>query len=267
MKKFIFILITILNILAQKIYSQTTGTLTLTYTPRSHGSGNYALATWIGFNTFNMRTINRFCDASTSNYLPTWANLAGCNIVGAGFDAMGSNCRINGATIGGTLNGYSTRTVTWDGIDNEGVNFNDSNTGISIQQTWGLGSTNTATRIFFFTKGPNVDDQTTGIPNDLNFTNISLIWQPTLSTSNFLALQAKVFPNPSNSGFFNIELKDSISKIAVSSILGKTVFSENTNLLSGDTKILDLSALSNGVYIVTLSNENAASNYKLVLSK
>jgi hypothetical protein len=252
-----------------KSTAQTQGTLTFSFTPTAHTPANHALAVWIGIGSaFGFtRTMNRYCDATTYNYLPTWAGLAQCGFQGTTLDATSLPCRIGGATIGGSLSSYTPINITWDGLNNYGNLDQDDNLNVAIEETWGIGSTKTAVRYFHFVKGPAVDDQTTGIANDANFTGISLIWQPNLATATFANAAATIYPNPSRNGVFNMDLQDTVSAIKVYNTLGALVYNETLLLEKNTSTKLDLYNFSNGIYIVNLSNEKGASNYKLVVEK
>ena len=271
MKKIILLLYTIalLLIFSTKAIAQTTGTLTFTYTPIAQGTGNYALAIWIdsGAPVGFTRTLVRFCDTNTPNYLQSWASIAWCVATNTNYDATSSVCRVNGAITGSSLSGYATRTVVWDGVRDIDFLANDGTYRVAVEETWGPGIFQKALRYFTFTKGPNVDDQTTGIPNDANYKDISLIWQPTLTTESFAAATATVFPNPSNTGVFNLAVKDSVTAVKVYSILGEILSNETVSLSNGDTKTLDLSSYNNGLYIVSVTNNKGTANYKVVLDK
>ncbi len=247
--------------------AQTQGTLTFSFTPTAHTPANHALAIWIGNAGGSTRTLYRYCDATTYNYLPTWAGAAFCGFQGTTLDAMSSPCRIGGATVGGLLTTYSPMNINWDGLNNFGNLANDNNIGITIEETWGTGSAKTAVRTFYFVKGPAVDDQTTGIANDANFTGISLLWLPNLATATFANAAATIYPNPSRNGVFNMDLQDTVSAIKVYNTLGALVYNETLLLEKNTSTKLDLSNFSNGIYIVNLSNEKGASNYKLVVEK
>jgi len=261
---------------AVKAFAQTAGTLTFTYTPLEHSSGNfnadkrYVLAIWISTNggTF-IRTINRYCDAAYYDKLPNWSTYAGCGYSGTPLvaDATSSICQTTGAIVGGVLTSYAPRTIVWDGTSTSGSLRQDMVYNVRIEETWGPSVSARVVSTFSFVKGPNVDDQTTGIPNDANFKDISLIWQPTLSTANFAAATATVFPNPSNTGVFNLAVKDSVTAVKVYSILGAILSNETVSLSNGDTKTLDLSSYNNGLYIVSVTNNKGTANYKVVLDK
>ena len=135
---------------------------------------------------------------------------------------------------------------------------------VAVLITWGHGAS-TAIRYFPFVKGPSLDSQTPA--NDTNFTNISL-------NSSFLGItdfsskpNVAIYPNPTN-GTFNMDLKNDVDNIKVINILGKIVYNEKiTKGAAGTTKKIDLSNLVNGLYIVSVTNENGTSNYKVVLNK
>ena len=248
--------------------AQTQGTLNFSFTPTSHGTANHALAIWVvtAGGAF-IKTTNRYCDAATYNYLPTWASSASCGFQGTTLDATSFPCSTVGATLGGSLNNYTLVNITWDGLNNYGNLPQDSHCNVIIEETWGIGSTKTAVRYFPFVKGPAVDDQTTGIANDANFTGISLIWQPNLATATFASAAATIYPNPSRNGVFNMDLQDTVSAIKVYNTLGALIYNETLLLEKNTSTKLDLSNFSNGIYIVNLSNEKGSSNYKLVVEK
>ncbi len=251
-----------------KSTAQTQGTLTFSFTPTAHTPANHALAVWIvtGGGAF-IKTMNRYCDSATYNYLPNWASSASCGFQGTTLDATSSPCRIAGAIVGGSLISYTPVNITWDGINNFGNLPQDSNCNVIIEEAWGTGAANHVVRYFPFVKGPAVDDQTTGIANDANFTGISLIWLPNLATATFANAAATIYPNPSRNGVFNIDLQDTVSAVKVYNTLGALVYNETLLLEKNTSTKLDLSNFSNGIYIVNLSNEKGASNYKLVVEK
>ncbi len=277
MKKTILLAISIILLNSSvKTVAQTTGTLTFTYTPIAHATGNfnadkrYVLAIWISTNSgLFIKTINKYCDAAYYDKLPNWSTYAGCGYSGTPLvaDATSSICQTTGAIVGGVLTSYAPRTIVWDGTSTSGSLKQDMVYNIRIEETWGPSTGNTVIGFFPFVKGPNVDDQTTGIPNDANFKDISLIWQPTLTTESFAAATATVFPNPSNTGVFNLAVKDSVTAVKVYSILGAILSNETVSLSNGDTKTLDLSSYNNGLYIVSVTNNKGTANYKVVLDK
>jgi hypothetical protein len=270
MKKINLLVIMAFFVFLHQSKAQTQGTLTFSLTPTSHGTANHALAIWIanGSGGFGlMRTLNRYCDAATYNYLPNWASAASCGFQGTTLDATSSPCRIGGATVGGSLTTYSTINIVWDGLNNYGILQADGNYNVAIEETWGIGSSNTVIKQFSFVKGPLVDDQRTGIASDANFTVISLIWQPTLATTPFSVASAAVYPNPSKNGVFTLDFQDKINAIKVYTTLGALVYNETVLFENNTSKKLDLSHFANGIYIINLSNDKGATNHKVVIEK
>lgn len=247
-----------------QITAQTQGTLAFSYTPTSHGTGNHALAIWINGGD---RTLYKYCDAATYNYLPNWASFANCGFQGTTIDATSTLCRLGGTTTGAPLTSYAPMNVVWDGLTYNGNLACDCTDLVYIEETWGTGSTHTAVRYFPFVKGPAIDDQTTGITNDANFTGVSLIWQPYLATATFETAKATIYPNPSKNGVFDIDFKDTVNSIKVYNTLGAVIYHENVSFESNATKKLDLSNFSNGIYTIILNNDNGSSNYKVVVDK
>ena len=245
------------------VNAQTEGTLTFSFTPTAHTPANHALAISIG----STRTLVRYCDAATYNYLPNWASAASCGFRGTILDATSSPCHIVGATVGPSLNSYDPITVVWNGLNNYGNIANDLNLYVLVEETWGLGASNTAVRFFTFTKGPAIDDQRTGIASDANFTGVSLIWQPTLATTAFSVAAAAVYPNPSKNGVFTLDFQDKINAIKVYTTLGALVYNETVLFENNTSKKLDLSHFANGIYIINLSNDKGATNHKVVIEK
>jgi len=81
--------------------------------------------------------------------------------------------------------------------------------------------------------------------------------------------QLKIYPNPTNSGVVYINLNTpikGISKIEVVTLNGQKVFSKLLQDISGNT-LIDLSSLTNGVYILTVKSENSIYYQKLFVNK
>lgn len=77
-----------------------------------------------------------------------------------------------------------------------------------------------------------------------------------IRNANLTEQQIKIYPNPSK-GIFNIDT-DKLSKVIVRDINGKIIL----NTLS-DSKV-DISNFSNGLYILSISNEDGVAHYKIV---
>ncbi len=258
-----------------QINAQTQGTLTFSFTPTAHSPAKHALVVYItnlpGGGGF-VKTLNRYCDATTSNYLNTWAAVANCGYQGTPpiLNATTSSCITIGAVLGGSLNTYSTVNTSWDGNIYTGFLEYDQTNYVAIEEAWGTGAANHVVRYFSFVKGPAVDDQTTGIANDANFTGISLLWTPNaMATTQFTENPSlKVYPNPSRNGIFNIDFSNQVNNIKVIDMLGKVVYNEIIKADTTDTtKKIDLSSMTNGVYFIKATNDKGTSNYKVILDK
>jgi hypothetical protein len=73
---------------------------------------------------------------------------------------------------------------------------------------------------------------------------------------NDLKIDVKVFPNPSNSGVFNIQLPTSgynHPQVTVYNIMGQMVVSKKVSDAEDNTIAVDLSSVSDGIYIINLN--------------
>ena len=77
------------------------------------------------------------------------------------------------------------------------------------------------------------------------------------TTQNEIFQDLKLCPNPTT-GFLNIETKESISKIVITNLLGKTVFESNDNFSK-----IDISNLGTGIYLVKIQAEGLEKTYKI----
>ena len=241
--------------------AQTSGNLTFTLTTPMHASGNYvtdgryALAIWIESSTGTFIKTKRInwggAQSNTGDHLPNWVSKSGSNTTDA--------------TSGATLNTFTAKTITWNGTNVSNTVVADGAYRVAVQETWGHG-TATAIRYFNFTKGTAVDAQTPAA--DTNFTNISLNWSPLLATETFLSNPAAtLYPNPTK-GIFTIDYKNNVNNIKVINILGEVVMNINISEAQAESsRNIDLTRFSNGMYIIKVTNEKTASNYKLILNK
>lgn len=272
MKKLTLIIFLLLSIFS---FSQTTGTLTFTFTTPKHTTGNYlssgayVLAVWIetSSGTF-VKTKLRYVGGGTDDHLTAWGTAAGCVKITAVTATTG--CNVTDATTGATQTTFPSRTVVWDGKNTNGAvngtTVADGTYRVAIQETWGHG-TSTAIRYINFTKGATIDSQTPTA--DGNFTAISLKWTPSaLGTTDVnLKPQLSIAPNPSK-GMININLKNESNYIVIYSLDGRIVYQESLkNSNSNSNKALDLSFLQNGEYIVSVSNAYGSSYNKIIISK
>ncbi len=221
---------------------------------------------WIQTNSGGfVKTKIRNAGSQTKDHLPTWAVNAG----GSANNAMSSACNVTDATTGATLTNFSTKTITWDG---KGVNGTQNGSlvadgvyKVTIQETWNHGSTRTTTRSYTFTKGPNADHQTP--PDDADFSGMTLDWIPAITGIESVDRKAEIniFPNPNNSGIFNVTFKKS-NNIKVLDEMGELVYNENVN--EGTTeKSIDLSPYANGIYFIYIFNGDVSTIHKVILGK
>jgi hypothetical protein len=245
-------------------FAQTQGTLTLNFTQTPHtsytGSKN-VMAVWVQTNsgTF-VKTRKRNVGNGTKDHLPIWAVNSG----GSVNNATSSACNTVGATTGATLNNFGAISVTWDGTDVSGNLVADGTYKITIESTWNHGNTNTTTRTFTFTKGPNADVQW---PNDdSNFTGIILSWQPSGAGVAEVAspLLVQISPNPSSSGQVEVSFNEATS-ITVYNMAGAEILV--VPVLNEQKKTLNLSAVPNGIYFVEVSNGKTSVKEKIVINK
>lgn len=263
---------------SSSLKAQTAGTLTFTFTEVAkpttscyNGNAQHVLAAWIqnttgtGTGTF-VKTKLRYVGIGTNDHLPTWATNASCT---SGI-ATSAGCNTVDGTTGATRSTFTTYTVTWDGKKGAaatGTLQPDGVYKVSLQSTWNHGTTGTALTSYTFTKGPSIDTQTP--LGNTTFTNVTLIWTPSIATgineNNSTKPEIVVYPNPTN-GVFNVDYSKA-NNIKVINTLGVIVYEEKLELLSQGTKSIDLSDFANGIYFITVSNDNGSLNHKVILDK
>lgn len=277
--------------------AQTPGTLTFSFLPTTQspcyqGSRN-VLAVWVqselgGF----VKTKFRYAGSSTSDHLPTWAVNSG----GPAGNCLSTLCNKTDATTGATLPSFTAKTFTWDGKGVSGASNGtvvaDGVYKVTIESTWNHGSGSTTTKTFTFTKGPCIDSQTPA--DDSYFTGVKLDWVPSLvdtcvggplpcpksplitytcslaipdaiKTNLSLSPKVSIFPNPST-GLITVDYLKANS-ITVINTLGITVYDEKLADYARGSKIVDLSQLSTGIYLVKVSNDKGSYTQKVFLSK
>jgi hypothetical protein len=270
-------LLLINNINAQS----TAGTLSFTFnqprptSPAVSGNSN-VIAVWIESSTGTfIKTKLKHASNSTSDHLPTWAVKSG----GVATNAMGINSNTTSADTGATLKSaavapspfinFGIKTITWDGTNVAGAIVTNGAYNIWVESSWNDGPDDIHNKIisFPFTKGTSTS--TTTPIGDALISGITLTWTPTQAGVNDIIIKPEVtiYPNPTN-GIFNMAFKNDVNSIRVVDILGKVVYSEKiASALADTTKRIDLSNLNNGLYIVSVSNDNGTSNYKVILNK
>jgi hypothetical protein len=266
--KLLFAINTLILMATLSINAQTAQSRTFTFTEASHattynGNAQHVLAVWIeqGSGTAGTFVVTKFryVGNGTNDHLPNWAAKASGGVTSI---ATSASCNIVTATTGATLAAWSTKTVTWDGKDASGNLVADGNYQFVVQSTWNHGTTGTAIRYFPFVKGPGATNPT--FTDDANYTGITAV----LSTPKFsVKPEVSIYPNPTN-GILNMDFKNDVNTIRIINILGKVVYNERISEdLTNTNKRIDLSNLVDGIYIVSVTNDNGTSNYKVVLNK
>lgn len=233
-KKFTFIFLACLY--AGLINAQTEGTLTVSVTTSSTG-GEYeprnVLAIWIENSSGEfVKTLLAYAE-NRRTHLNTWE--ASTTTAESAFDTTD-------AITGATQSEHGTRTCEWDGTDYNGTLMPDADYNVRMELTDENDTGNTAS--ITFTKGATEVNLT---PDDVpSFSDISVNWDP-MSTAVNPDLTASntfvVYPNP-GTGQFAV-LGDNIIGLDVKDLSGKTV-------ATSATPLIDLSGLSNGVYLVSI---------------
>lgn len=270
MKKILSILSFITVFGAGSLIAQTNGTLTVTFnevakTPTYNGNSQHVLAVWIQTNAGGfIKTKRRYAGGGTSDHLPTWSVNAG----GTAGNCLAASCNILDATTGATRSSWTTYTVNWDGKKGAaatGTLQPDGVYKVAIQSTWNHGTTGTTMQTYTFTKGATADHQTPA--DNAFFTGVVIDWVPSVTgvseTEN--APELSIYPNPTN-GVFNVDFKNATS-IKVMNTLGDVIYDEKIVQSAEGSKKIDLSSYSNGIYFVSVSNNEATSNYKIILDK
>ena len=259
--------------IATHLTAQTPRTLTFTFTelaktPTYNGNSQHVLAVWIQTNAGAfVKTKLRYVGGGTDDHLPTWGTQASCTNPNA---VTTGTCNTVDGTTGATRSAWTTYTVTWDGKKGAaatGTLQPDGVYKVAIQSTWNHGTTGTALTTYTFTKGASVDHQTPAA--NTTYSNVVLHWQPSSTTGieDNVALKPEisVYPNPTN-GVFSIDYSNAES-IKVINTLGVLVYETKIEELSPGTKNIDLSNYANGIYMITVSNDNGSSIHKVILNK
>ncbi|MEN9700597.1 MAG: hypothetical protein RLZZ301_1795 [Bacteroidota bacterium] len=244
--------------------AQTQGTLSITFTQTAHTSytGNKnVLAVWVQTSTGTfVKTRARNAGGGTSDHLPTWAVNSG----GSANNCMSGMCNTVGATTGATLSSFATRTYTWDGTDVSGNLVADGSYKITIESCWNHGTSAKATRSFTFTKGATADVQTPAA--DANFTGISLSWTPSGAGIDEVAspLEVSISPNPSTTGVFEVSFNQATS-ITVMNLAGQEIL--NLPVVNEQKKSINLAAMPNGVYFISVTDGKSTKKEKVILNR
>lgn len=173
-------------------------------------------------------------------------------------------------TKNGTPTNFKLNSIGYDTLGPGGISVtNQDNAEIAANMNYATGAgsivfTNTANaaNITSF----NIIPSATGVFNDFGFHNINIEVLNTLSTENFTLDNAfTVTPNPSN-GLITIGNSGiALDKVQVSDLNGRVVATHNLNGMT-ESKTLNLSSvLSSGMYLMTLTSNEASTVKKLII--
>lgn len=235
MKSF-FILVAIFLFTIVTAFSQSTGQLSITTTTSSAG-GNYAprniVAIWIEDAEGNfVKTLLAYAQ-NRRTHLNTWQ---------ATTQAAGTEYNVVDAITGSTRSNHGTRNCSWDATDYNGNTMADGTYSVWMELTDRNGTGNFSS--FTFEKG---FDAVTLTPADVpSFASITIDWQPDGGVSISEVNQAsllKISPNPTV-GQLHVSGIDPL-QIKICNMAGEI-------LLETDHVQIDISTLSNGMYLVVV---------------
>lgn len=133
--------------------------------------------------------------------------------------------------------------------------------------TLDLGSCSEIVSVYNLTSGPAITGQDFTVTSGFDTACIYSGGTLPVEEYTFLSKNLKVYPNPLNSGntlnlLFGLPID---AKLTMYSITGKEVFNEV--LENTDRKDINVSNLSNGIYLLKLSTENTSITRKVVILK
>jgi hypothetical protein len=227
--------------------AQTTGTLAVSTNTSPTSSPDYTaniLAIWVeDSNGKFVSSVLVYAIARIAD-LTTWDAVSGRNVVNA--------------TTGATLKAHGTRTCTWNGKDFNKMLAADGNYVLKMELTDNSGGVISNKASFPFVKGASVQSQTALSQN--GFTAVSIVWTPAGTSISDVELSEKyqIYPSPTKSNIFvnGYDIK-SIDIVTQSGQLLFTSTQQNINL----------SSLSNGVYLVSITTNSGEVIVKKVIKE
>lgn len=163
---------------------------------------------------------------------------------------------------------------TYNQIDNYHVNFTSTSTNAtSYQWSFSTGASSTLpnpTGIDFIVEGTY--SATLIVTNDCGVDSITMpVIVDKLSgiNENDALSLFSLYPNPANgSATIKLEATKPIKgALNIYTVYGRLVYSENIAFTTGYIKIIDMSSVATGIYIVNLQGENINLNKKLIVEK
>ena len=232
------------------LFSQTAGTLTVTYSTKTISSQTeYADAIYITnssaalVNTLVYQTSNS--NSSASSYLTVWWNLIGKTMTTTTTKFIGTTDGVTGATVKSSAwvtgkNVYWGRTasVASDPDGTYTVNFiivEATSGGSSVQGNIKYSGT--------FVKGPAVSNA--AVTATIGFSNISLAWAPVNTAINEVEMEKlySVYPNPAVSSIF-VSGCD-VKEVEICSLGGQS-------LMVSNQQHVNISSLPKGNYLAVI---------------
>lgn len=274
--KILTIVLSISLLVVNKIYSQTAGILTVSFSqpqPTSPSGTKNVLAVWIETNsgTF-IKTRMRFWGNSTNDHLPTWKTKSSQNVIDA----------ITGPTLTSstTPTAFGNKTVLWDGKDVNGTIVLDGNYTIWVESSWQsslAGNSHNDIISFAFTKSNTQFTQT--FPGDTYFNTITVDWTPSGAGINDKEISnpnISIYPNPFQTYAtisYNVAKQGKVY-VAIYNLNGqllKTLTSDWQSIgqysLSWNGTNNQNKMVSNGIYLVTIQIDNNLYTKRVIFNK
>lgn len=285
MKTKLFFTICLAFIFSSKIFAQTAGTLTFSFTQPLPPVGSYTapayssptnadfLVAWIEKTDGTFVKTKLYYNGPTSSpkkdHLPDWASKAGCGLTGTApnqyYNAADVACNKTDATTGATLSTTSTPqsfgstiSFTWNGTDTTGAIVPDGDYVIRIESAWGnVSRQHSVSWPFTITKGATANTSLVSTTNDY-FTNVAASWSPTLATSEVAGKNGvRVYPNPVLDSF-KLQGVDNVKAVKVYDVSGKVVRA----LPNSDS--FNISGLQPGTYFIEVNADGKTFFQKVV---
>ena len=114
--------------------------------------------------------------------------------------------------------------------------------------------------LFFVGKQATNADGDGGLNNSVRLDDFSIIATPTASINDLLKFNFKSSPNPAKD-YINLSASKAIDKVEIYNLLGQQVKMETLNTTQNNVNV---SSLSNGIYILKAYIEDAVGSYKFI---
>lgn len=234
------------------LFSQTAGTLTVTYSTKTITSQTYSVfAIYVTnssaalVNTLAYKTSNG--DSSASGELATWWTLIGKSLTGAKF--IGTVDGISGATTSNTW--YTSQNVYWGKTTSVATVPDGTYTVNFIIAEASSGGSSKQGNIKYsgtFVKGTGASGPTT-VTGSSGFYNLSIRWAPVSTAINDVEMDKyySVYPNPAVSSIF-VSGSD-VKQVEICSLAGQS-------LIVSNQQQVNISSLPKGNYLAIIRANN-----------